>query len=142
VEHVGTPGSPRAFRASEGKAFDHAAREINRLIPSNVAKLWQSRTGIASGLEFRPTTGLIWSAIETDAAQVSLEWQVQRVGRQLIHKHYLKSDGSTDVLPLPGICLSALKIQREAQARMRTEVFSVAEPVIGDVARVRGDTRT
>ena len=48
--------------------------------------------------------------------------QVQRVGRQLIHKHQLKSDGSTDVLPLPGICLSALKIQRRAQDRMRARI--------------------
>ena len=38
------------------------------------------------------------------------------------HKHQLKSDGSTDVLPLPDICLTALKIQREAQARMRTRL--------------------
>ena len=41
---------------------------------------------------------------------------------QLIHKHQLNSDGSTDVFPLPGICLSALKIQREAQDRMRARL--------------------
>jgi len=74
------------------------------------------------GLRKGEAQGLIWSAIDLDGAQVSLEWQVQRVGRQLIHKHQLKSDGSTDVLPLPGICLSALKIQREAQDRMRARL--------------------
>ena len=42
--------------------------------------------------------------------------QVQRVGRQLIHKQHLKTDGSTDVLPLPDICLAALRLQRQAQA--------------------------
>lgn len=71
------------------------------------------------GLRKGEAQGLIWPAIDLDRAQVSLEWQVQRVGRQLIHKHQLKSDGSTDILPLPDICLTALKIQREAQDRMR-----------------------
>jgi len=36
---------------------------------------------------------------------VSLEWQLQRVGRELIHKRRTKTDGSTDTLPLPAICL-------------------------------------
>ena len=66
--------------------------------------------------------GLIWSAVDEDNAHVSLEWQVQRVGRQLIHKQHLKSDGSTDVLPLPDICLAALRLQREAQNRTRARL--------------------
>ena len=66
--------------------------------------------------------GLIWSAVDEDDAHVSLEWQVQRVGRQLIHKQHLKSDGSTDVLPLPDICLAALRLQREAQNRTRARL--------------------
>jgi len=74
------------------------------------------------GLRKGEAQGLIWPAIDLDNAQVSLEWQVQRVGRQLIHKHQLKSDGSADVLSLPGICLSALRIQREAQDRMRARL--------------------
>ena len=48
--------------------------------------------------------------------------QVQRVGRQLIHKQHLKTDGSTDVLPLPDICLAALRLQRQAQERMRSRL--------------------
>jgi integrase len=74
------------------------------------------------GLRKGEAQGLVWPAIDLDGAQVSLEWQVQRVGRQLIHKHQLKTDASTDVLPLPDICLSALKIQREAQDRMRARL--------------------
>jgi integrase len=74
------------------------------------------------GLRKGEAQGLVWPAIDLDGAQVSLEWQVQRVGRQLIHKHQLKSDGSTDMLPLPGICLSALKIQRQAHDRMRARL--------------------
>jgi integrase len=66
--------------------------------------------------------GLIWSAVDEDNAHVSLEWQVQRVGRQLIHKQHLKSGGSTDVLPVPDICLAALRLQREAQNRTRARL--------------------
>jgi integrase len=71
------------------------------------------------GLRKGEAQGLIWAAIDEDNAQLSLEWQVQRVGRQLIHKQHLKTDGSVGILPLPEICLSALKLQREAQDRMR-----------------------
>lgn len=74
------------------------------------------------GLRKGEAQGLIWPAIDFDNAQVSLEWQVQRVGRQLIHKQQLKSDGSTHLLPLPDICLSPLKIQREVQDRMRARL--------------------
>jgi integrase len=74
------------------------------------------------GLRKGEAQGLVWPAIDMDKAQVSLEWQVQRVGRRLIHKQQLKSDGSTDMLPLPEICLSALKLQREAQDRTRARM--------------------
>ena len=74
------------------------------------------------GLRKGEAQGLIWSAVDEDNAQVSLEWQVQRVGRQLIHKQHLKTDGSTDVLPLPDICLAALRLQRKAQDRMRARL--------------------
>jgi integrase len=74
------------------------------------------------GLRKGEAQGLIWLAVDEDNARISLEWQVQRVGRRLIHKQHLKSDGSTDILPLPEICLSALKLQREAQDRMRVRL--------------------
>jgi integrase len=71
------------------------------------------------GLRKGEAQGLVWPLVDLDNAEISLEWQVQRVGRQLIHKRQLKTDGSTDILPLPDICLAALKLQREAKDRMR-----------------------
>jgi integrase len=73
--------------------------------------------------------GLIWPTVDMDKAEVSLEWQVQRVGRQLIHKHWLKSDGSTDVLPLPAICLTALRLRKRMQDSQRTADWPAAELV-------------
>jgi integrase len=55
------------------------------------------------GLRKGEAQGLVWPSVDPDNAEISLKWQVQRVGRQLIHKQHLKTDGSTDVLPLPDI---------------------------------------
>lgn len=71
------------------------------------------------GLRKGEVLGLVWSAIDADEAEVSLEWQLQRVGRQLIHKRTLKTDGSTEVLPLPAICLAALKLRKHDQDNQR-----------------------
>lgn len=56
------------------------------------------------GLRKGEAQGLVWPSLDLDNAEISLEWQVQRVGCQLIHKQHLKTDGSTDVLPMPDIC--------------------------------------
>jgi hypothetical protein len=46
-------------------------------------------------------------------AVIDLEWQLQRVGgHPLTHKQVLKADGSTDTLPLPPICVTALRIAK------------------------------
>jgi hypothetical protein len=71
----------------------------------------------------------VWPSTDLDSAEVSLEWQVQRVGRQLIHKQQLKTDGSTDILPLPDICLAALRLQPPG--------FN-CKPVISGFSCVRG----
>jgi integrase len=74
------------------------------------------------GLRKGEAQGLVWPSVDLDNAEISLEWQVQRVGRQLIHKQHSKTDGSTDVLPLPDIGLAALRLQRKAQDRMRARL--------------------
>jgi integrase len=72
------------------------------------------------GLRKGEVLGLTWPTIDIGAAEVSLEWQLQRVGTQLIHKRQTKTDGSTDVLPLPDICLAALQFQKDRQDGMRS----------------------
>ncbi len=72
------------------------------------------------GLRKGEVLGLTWPTIDMEAAEVSLEWQLQRVGRSLIHKRRTKTDGSTDVLPLPAICLAALQLQKDRQDGMRS----------------------
>jgi integrase len=45
--------------------------------------------------------------------------QLQRVSRQLLHRE-TKTEGSTAALPLPHICLTALRLRRADQDRART----------------------
>jgi len=77
------------------------------------------------GLRKGEALGLIepdddWRTDE-DRAVIDLEWQLQRVGgHPLTHKQVLKADGSTDTLPLPPICVTALRIARRNQDQART----------------------
>ncbi len=81
------------------------------------------------GLRKGEVLGLIWSTVDLDGAEVSLEWQLQRVGRELIHKRRIKTDGSTDTLPLPDICLAAFRLQKERHDAMRARAPGLAEQV-------------
>jgi integrase len=60
--------------------------------------------------------GLLWPCVDTGKAELSVAWQLQRVGRQLIHKKRTKTDGSTDTLPVPDIAAAALELRRSQQA--------------------------
>ena len=44
-----------------------------------------------------------------------MNWQLQRTGQQLYHRE-TQTPGSGAPLPLPGICVTALKLQTEQQA--------------------------
>ena len=84
------------------------------------------------GLRKGEVLGLTWPTIDVDAAEISLEWQLQRVGTQLIHKRRTKTDGSTDVLPLPDICIAALQLQKERQDGMRSRDWPRTDTAVVD----------
>jgi integrase len=78
------------------------------------------RKGEALGL-IEPDDG--WRTDE-DTAVIDLEWQLQRVGgHPLTHKQVLKVDGSTDTLPLPPICSTALRIAKRNQDQARNDIW-------------------
>lgn len=60
------------------------------------------------GLRLGEALGLTWPDIEFDAAEVRIRWQLQRADYQLRHRE-TKTPFSTAVLPLPDICVTALK---------------------------------
>jgi integrase len=74
------------------------------------------RKGEALGL-IEPDDG--WRTDE-DTAVIDLECQLQcEGGHPLTHKQVLKTDGSTDTLPLPPICVTALRIAKRNQDEAR-----------------------
>jgi integrase len=63
--------------------------------------------------------GLPWDEVDIEAEELGIGWQLQRVGKRLIHKERTKTDGSTDILPLPSIAAAALLMRRTQQAEAR-----------------------
>ncbi|MBO0802773.1 MAG: tyrosine-type recombinase/integrase [Nocardiopsaceae bacterium] len=110
-----------SWTVTEARKFLESSRDENDpLYPLWVLILVLGlRKGEALGL-VEPPEG--WRYDDEENALVDLEWQLQRVGgHPLTHKQVLKADGSTDTLPLPAICLTALKIARHNRESARSD---------------------
>jgi integrase len=66
------------------------------------------------GLRKGEVLGLAWEQVDLDAAELYVGEQLQRVGHRLIRRQ-VKTDASEAPLPLPGLCVTALKIRRQQQ---------------------------
>ncbi|HLI35907.1 MAG TPA: tyrosine-type recombinase/integrase [Streptosporangiaceae bacterium] len=71
------------------------------------------------GLRKWEVIGLPWSAVNLDRAELDIGWQLQRVRRQLLHRA-TKTEASDATLPLPGICVTALRMREKDQAEARS----------------------
>jgi Site-specific recombinase XerD len=70
------------------------------------------------GLRKGELLGITWEAVDLDAATLDVSWQLQRVKRQLHHRE-TKTRASDAVLPLPDICVTALRERRRIQQAAR-----------------------
>lgn len=70
------------------------------------------------GLRRGEALGLTWDDVNFDVAEIAVTWQLQRASGQLHHRE-TKTPGSTAALPLPPICLAALKLRAEKQEQDR-----------------------
>ncbi len=59
--------------------------------------------------------GLSWDEVDLDAEELAVEWQVQRVRRELLRRE-TKSEASDATLPLPALCVAALRSRNTRQA--------------------------
>ena len=66
------------------------------------------------GLRKGEVIGLRWERVDLDEAELFVEEQLQRVRRQLLHKE-TKTEASEAPLPLPAICVAALRLRRTQQ---------------------------
>jgi hypothetical protein len=68
--------------------------------------------------------GLGWDDVDLDAAEVTIDWQLQRIGHRLLRGR-TKTKASDPTLPLPDTCTLALRqtprppVVREARRRGR-----------------------
>lgn len=129
AEMVKLPTSRKTIKRAKSWSVDEARRflESARADHDPLYALWVLI--LVLGMRKGEALGLVWSAVDEDKSEVALEWQLQRVGRQLIHKRRTKTDGSTDVLPLPAICLAAVQLRRADQDRQRAPEWPETELV-------------
>lgn len=78
------------------------------------------RRDAPTGRSVAEALGLTWTDVRAAAAELHINWQLQRVSHNLLHSE-AKTEESTAVVPLPEICRAALKIHREQQDQARVE---------------------
>jgi integrase len=71
------------------------------------------------GLRKGEVLGLPWNAVSLDVAELDIGWQLQRIRRQLLHRE-TKTEASDATLPLPEICVTALRMRQRDQAERRS----------------------
>ncbi|MFV2195495.1 tyrosine-type recombinase/integrase [Nocardiopsis sp. LOL_012] len=73
------------------------------------------------GLRKGELLGLWWPEIDTDAQEVSVEFQIQRIKGELRRRRKTKTEDSEATLPLPDLCAEALRLRAEQQDKQRAE---------------------
>ncbi|MFJ8310109.1 MULTISPECIES: tyrosine-type recombinase/integrase [unclassified Streptomyces] len=68
------------------------------------------------GMRRGEVLGLTWKSVDFAAGELNIDHQIQRAGRQILHRE-TKTEDSDDFLPLPDVCLAALKIRRTQQQK-------------------------
>jgi integrase len=102
----------RPWSADEARRFlESARRDGDPLYPAYVLIL-------VLGLRKGEVIGLSWKAVNLEEATLDVGWQLQRVRGQLLRRE-TKTEASDAVLPLPDICVTALRLHLDAQARVR-----------------------
>jgi len=111
LAHVSKPRTRKVkpWTAEEARQFlESAKRDQDPLYAAYVLIL-------VMGLRKGEVVGLPWSAANLDRAELDIGWQLQRVRGQLLHRE-TKTEASETTLPMPGICVTALRIREMDQA--------------------------
>ncbi len=72
------------------------------------------------GLRRGELLGLGWEDVDLEKGEARIRWQVQRIDGQLVRRR-TKTAGSDAVLPLPEICIDALRSHRAMTNRRRLQ---------------------
>lgn len=94
-----------------GRFLEHVARTEDLLCAAWVLVL-------VLGLRRGEVLGLTWKSIDFEAGELYVDHQIQRAGREILHRE-TKTEDSDDFLPLPELCLAALRLRRDQQRAQR-----------------------
>jgi len=92
----------RAWSSDEARAFLESARENDDVYCAAFVLV------LVLGLRKGEVLGLGWDGVDLVSRELVIEWQIQRVKRELLRRE-TKTEASDDALPLPEICLAALR---------------------------------
>lgn len=101
-----------AWTTDEARRFLESARNDNDPLYAAYVLI------LVLGLRRGEVLGLFWNSVDLAGADVVIERQLQRVRRQLIVRE-TKTEASDSVLPLPDICVVALRRHLSEQAEHR-----------------------
>jgi integrase len=107
-------GRRLAWTSEEARRFlEYTRREEHYLYAAFVLIL-------VLGLRKGEVLGLTWVDVDLDAGELAVRLQLQRVGTELLHRE-TKTEESAAPLPLPAICVNALRRQEARQEEARVE---------------------
>lgn len=66
------------------------------------------------GLRRGEVLGLTWKSVDLNSGELYVDHQIQRAGKEILHRE-TKTEESDDFLPLPALCLKALRMRRAQQ---------------------------
>ncbi|GIF41916.1 tyrosine-type recombinase/integrase [Actinoplanes xinjiangensis] len=111
----------RAWTSDEARQFLESARGDKD--PFYAAYVLVLVLGLRKG----EMLGVTWPGIDLDAAELTVDMQIQRVGKELLHRE-TKTPTSDDTLPLPEICAVALRERATAQNSAKKEAGEAWQP--------------
>ena len=103
---------PKAWSAEEARQLLESARRADDPLYCAYVLI------LVLGLRRGEVLGLRWEDVDLDAAEVRVGWQLQRISGQLLHRE-TKTEASDALLPLPDICMTALRERQKRQAEWR-----------------------
>ncbi|MBD0734460.1 tyrosine recombinase XerC [Streptomyces sp. CBMA29] len=96
------------WSVEEAREFLEAARSVRDPLYTAYVLI------LVLGFRRGEVLGLTWKNVNLDAGEVTVDLQLQRIRRQLVHDE-TKTEASSAVLPLPQICVTALRLRQKEQ---------------------------
>jgi integrase len=121
--YVKVPSPPRRRRRGSAWSVEEASRFLASARDDGDPLYAAYVLVLVNAMRKGEVLGLTWPSIDDEKAELDIAWQLQRVGKQLIHKQRVKTEDSSadDTLPMPDICSAALGLRQTEQKAAREQ---------------------